>query len=165
MFDPVPGMDDLLAALNTFNAVQLARLEAVAGLRHLGAAGPVYLAGHVRIRGAFVDPAGAHWADARLVVESAYLKTSAWPYWSNEIAGQLDPAHDVWIADRHRGLVDAVIAPIPTIAKVLDLPTPEPFPDGWCRDWTTLPTVTDDSMLTLVATGWDEPPTNGRTPS
>lgn len=159
MFDPVPGIADLLAAIDAFNAVQLAELEAVSDLRYLGAAGPVYLVGHVRIRGAFVDRAGGHWADGRLVVESAYLGAPSWEYWRNEICGgQLDPAHDLWVADRHRGLVDAVIAPIPAIATVLDLPTPEPFPDGWCRDWTTLPTVTDGSMLALIAAGWDEVP-------
>lgn len=52
--DPAPGMADLP---DVFNAVQLAELEAVSDLRYLGAAGPVYLAGHVRIRGAFVDRA------------------------------------------------------------------------------------------------------------
>lgn len=158
MFDPSPGMAELLASFETFNALQIRHLQGESGLRYLGPDGPVFLAS-VRIRGTFIDPTGGHWADARLVVESAFLGTSAWEYFSNELGGLLaDESLDLWIADRNRGIADAILAPIGTIAEVLGLPEPERFPDGWARDWTTLPTVTDDSMLALMAAGWGEPP-------
>lgn len=147
------GMAELRASIAEFNRRQLDELEAEHGLKYLGQAGPVYLLGKIRARALFVDADGGHWTDGRLVAESLAIE-----YYVDEIGGLLDRVHDAWVVDLHRGLVDAVIAPLADIAEALDLPAPELFPrDNWCRSWSTLPTATDSGMLALLAAGWAEP--------
>lgn len=160
MFDSPAGMSDLLAAIDTFTRISIAHFELDSGLKYHGDLGPVYITtiGGIRIRGIFTDPAGVPYCDARLVAESAYLGTDAWRYYGDEVGGLIhsDTVHSFWIADRDRGLHDALVVPVGIAADQLDLGEVETFPQVWCRSWATVATVTDASEVDLRAAGWGE---------
>lgn len=145
--------EGLLEAVDRFNQAQLAEFRLRTGLRYLGYSGPVFLSGTVRVRGLFVDPAGTHWTDADLIVESAYLRSPWWDHYHDRLGGNLEPAHELRVMSPERGWVDALIGPVAEICELVDLPAPESFPDGWARSWRTFPWLEDAQALEMVAVG------------
>ncbi|MDJ0341774.1 hypothetical protein [Streptomyces sp. PH10-H1] len=134
----------------------LAVLALETGLRYLGSAGPLYLMGSVRARGTFVGPDGRYWADGNLVAESLTAGTGRTyddcEYWAERACGGIE-GHGLWVATVERGLHDATLSPLPQIAQQLELPAPEPFPDGWARSWSDFPWISDERELGLIAHG------------
>lgn len=148
---------ELQGALDRYNRIQLAEMQLATGLRYLGEEGPVFLAGPVRIRGLFVDRDGRHWCDAHLVVESAFTTRQERDIHSDRAAGNLDPGHELWQFTPERGRWEACISPVVDVAELLGLSAPEPFPPGWCRNWRSIPTLTDADELELAAMNWSQP--------
>jgi hypothetical protein len=151
----VSAYDDLLTAMDTFNAAERAELAAETGLVWLGATGPAFLAGDIRIRALFKSLNGdTLWCDANLVVESAYLGHPAYDYYADQPGGSMEPGHDLWVCTPERGRHNAIIVPITETCFRLDLPEPMPYPaDNWCRSWRTHPWQTDKSAIGLVIHG------------
>lgn len=146
----------LRAAIDDYNRLSLAEFQLSTGLRYL-AAGPVYLAGPVRVRALFVDPGGGHWCDADLVAESAYmLQPNRLAFYRGQYIN-LSAAHDLWVMTIERGRHDACVAPIADACTLLDLDPPVPFAPGWARSWRTFGWLDEPRALALAAAGPSEP--------
>ncbi|MFF7158130.1 hypothetical protein [Streptomyces sp. NPDC008139] len=135
----------------------IAEFCAETGLTHLGDQGQVYLLGPIRVRGTFADVTGRPWADGNLVAESMTSGTGRdreeCDYWAERVCGGIE-GHGLWIANPERGLHDATVCPLVVISAQLDLPAPQPFPDGWARSWADFPSVSDERELGMVAAGY-----------
>ena len=143
----------LAAAMASYNVEERAPLEA-AGLAWIGARGPLYLAGDVRLRALAIDRDGVHWVDAHLAVESAYLGHPAFDYYSDLPGGNLDPSVEFWQVNCTRGRFSTMLGPIGSVCCLLDLDVPVPFPaDNWARSWETYPDRFDTDEIGLVAYG------------
>jgi hypothetical protein len=144
-----------LAAKANRHAVE--QLRAEAGLRHLGEAPAIYVAGGFRIRAPFVGPDGRHYADACLVIESMAGDpgaTRGLVDYYQDLLGNLRDGHDLWIFNHHRGEWNAVVAPVDEIADVLDLGPALRMPAGnWARGWWDMPSRTDEQELAWAAAG------------
>lgn len=145
----------LRRAFDEYNRESLAEFEQKTGMRYLGEDGPVYLAGSTRIRGLFVDAAGGHWCDARLVAESAYggSRNQVSRTYESLVAERLEAGLDLWIVTIERGRHDAIIARIAEACEAADLPAPELFAPGWARSWRTFGWMVDASELACLAGG------------
>lgn len=144
----------LREAIREFNEAEREQLIEETGLTWLGDTGPIFQAGPVLIRGLFVDPAGVHWCDADLVVESAYnSQPGALDYWQDRIGGDLDPVHELLVWATWRGRHTAFITPVVEVADLLELNPPVPSLKQWARCWESIPSVSDRSEQELLALG------------
>lgn len=143
-------------AAGQITADAIAEFSAETGLTYLGHNGPVYLLGSIRVRGTFIDQLGRHWADGHLVAESMTAGRNsdreAYTDLSERACDGIE-GHGLLVVTPERGLVDATITPIATIATQLNLPAPELFPDGWARSWNSFPWIAEDDYRHLIAAG------------
>lgn len=144
----------LRAAITRFNVSEQHRLIATTGMTWVLHRKVTFAFGATRARAVTVDATGRYWVDGALLVESLNVDRNLAEAYHQAIAADSVECRDLWVMDETRGRWNALITPVVSVARVLDLDAPLRMPDGqWARTWADMPFRTDEQELAWIASG------------